>query len=122
MVLTIISGIYSLIVGIGIICLWTFLIVTKQVPEIKIEPIAIGFHIMVENLMAILSFASGIVLLIDLAWAPILFIFSMGLIVYSVINSSGYYAQRKEWPFIVMFGVILVASTVLVVLNILQLI
>jgi len=122
MILNIISGIYSLIVGVGIIGLWAMLIVTKQVPEMKTEPIAIGFHIVVENLMGILSVISGIILLLNLIWAPYLFIFAMGLVVYAVINSSGYYGEKKEWIFVGMFGVILILSTVLVILNILHLI
>ena len=97
------------------------LIVTKKVPEMKTEPIAIGFHIAVENLMGILSIVSGILLLLDLVWAPYLFIFAMGLVVYAVINSSGYYGEKKEWGFVIMFGSIFIISTVLIILFIFQL-
>ena len=90
MLLSIISGIYSLIIGVGIIGLWLMLIFTRQIPEIKTEPIAIGFHIVVESIMGILSVLSGIILLLDLTWGALLFILASGLVIYAVINSSGY--------------------------------
>ena len=117
-VLLIISGIYSIVIGIGIIGLWTMLYRTKQIPELTSEPVAIKFHLAAEITMGILSLISGIFLLIGLSWAPYFFILAMGLVIYAVINSSGYYGQRKQWSFVIMFGIILVASVSLVILNI----
>jgi len=90
----------------------------KQVPELKSEPVAIKFHITAEITMGILSLVSGIFLLIGLSWAPYFFILAMGLVIYAVINSSGYYGQRKQWSFVIMFGIILITSVILVILNI----
>ena len=118
-VLLMISGIYAIIIGIGIIGLWAMLLRTNQVPELKSEPVAIKFHITAEMTMGILSLLSGISLLIGLPWAPYFFIFAMGLIIYAVINSAGYYGQRKQWSFVIMFGIILIASVSLVILNLL---
>jgi hypothetical protein len=118
MLLSIISGIYSLIIGVGIIGLWLMLIITKQVPEMKTEPIAIGFHIIVENIMGFLAIVSGIILLLDLIYAPFVFVLSSGLVIYAVINSSGYYGERKQWSFVGMFGAILITSTILVIIQI----
>ena len=117
-VLLLISGIYAMIIGIGIIGLWTMLLLTKQVPELKTEPVAIKFHITAEMLMGILSLLSGIFLLIGLSWASYFFILAMGLVIYAVINSAGYYGQRKQWSFVIMFGIILIASVSLVIMNI----
>jgi hypothetical protein len=116
--LLIISGIYAIVIGIGIIGLWTMLYLTKQIPELKTEPIAIAFHITAEMVMGILSLLSGIFLLIGLPWAAHFFILAMGLIIYAVINSAGYYAQKNQWPFVIMFAIILIASICLVILNI----
>ena len=118
MVLLIISGIYAIVIGVGIIGLWTMLLQTKQVPELETEPVAIKFHVTAEMTMGILSLMSGIFLLIRLSWAQYFFILSQGLVIYAVINSAGYYAQRKQRSFVLMFGVILIASTILVILNI----
>jgi len=117
MVLSIISGIYAIVIGIGIIILWTMLLRTQQVPELKTEPVAIKFHITAEMTMGLLSLVSGIFLLIGLLWAPYFFILAMGLVIYAVINSAGYYGQRKQWAFVIMFGIILIASVSLAILN-----
>jgi hypothetical protein len=117
MVLLIISGIYAIIIGVGIIGLWLMLYLTNQIPELKTEPVAIKFHVTAEMTMGVLSLLSGIFLLVGLSWAPYFFILAMGLVIYAVINSAGYYGQRKQWLFVIMFGVILVASITLIILN-----
>ncbi len=119
MVLTLISGIYAIILGIGILGLWAMLLLTKQIPELETEPVAIGFHITAETIMGVISLLSGIFLLINLTWAIYPFIVAMGLVIYSVINSAGYYGQKKEWGFVIMFGTLLMFSITLVVLNLL---
>ena len=93
------------------------LYLTKQVPELKTEPVAITFHMIAEMIMGILSLLSGIFLLIGFSWAPYFFILAMGLVIYAVINSAGYYGQRKQWTIVIMFGIILIASVSLVILN-----
>ncbi|MBD3227219.1 MAG: hypothetical protein GF329_03440 [Candidatus Lokiarchaeota archaeon] len=118
MVLLIISGIYAIIIGIGIIGLWLMLLLTSQVSELKTEPIAIKFHIAAEMIMGALSLISGIILLIGLPSARLIFILAMGLIIYAVINSAGYYGQKKQWIFVIMFGIILIGSCSLIILNI----
>ena len=119
-VLLLISGIFAIIIGIGIIGLWTMLLLTKQIPELKTEPVAIAFHISAEMTMGILCLVSGIFLLIGFSWAPYFFILAMGLVIYAVVNSAGYYGQKKQWSFVIMFGVILIASVSLVILNLIS--
>ncbi|MFO7796212.1 MAG: hypothetical protein ACQERB_05525 [Promethearchaeati archaeon] len=119
-VLQIISGIYAIIIGIGIIGLWAMLLLTNQVPELKTQSIEIRFHITAEMSMGILSLLSGILLLIRLSWASTFFILAMGLVIYAVINSAGYYGQKKQWVFVLMFGIILFTSVSLVILNLLN--
>jgi len=118
MVISIISGIYAIIIGLGIIGLWLMLYLTNQIPELKTEPVAIKFHITAEMIMGILSLLSGIFLLVGLSWAPYFFILAMGLVIYAVINSAGYYGQKKQWSFVIIFGIILIASFSLVLFNI----
>ncbi|MCJ7648161.1 MAG: hypothetical protein MUP85_06080 [Candidatus Lokiarchaeota archaeon] len=40
----------------------------------------------------------------------------MGLVIYAVINSAGYYGQKNQWSLVIMFGIILIASASLVIL------
>ena len=108
------SGIYSIIVGIGIIGLWTMLILTGQVVELKSEPIRMILHLVAEFIMAILSLVSGTAILFDKTWGSLLFILSTGFILYIAIVSSGYYAQLSNWAFVIMFAVIALISVTLV--------
>jgi hypothetical protein len=41
LVISIISGIYAIAIGLGIIGLWLMLYLTNQIPELKTEPVAI---------------------------------------------------------------------------------
>jgi hypothetical protein len=94
MVLLIISGIFAIIIGVGIIGLWLMLYLTNQIPELETETVAIKFHITVEMTMGVLSLLSGIFHLIGFSWASYFFILAMGLVIYAVINSAGYYGQK----------------------------
>ena len=114
------SGIYSIFIGVAIIGLWIMLILKKEIPELKDEPITIYFHITAEMLMGLLATVSGILLIIDLPWAPLLFLISSGLCMYAVINSAGYYAQRKTWIFVILFAVIFSISTILSIVYIIK--
>ena len=116
MTILVISGIYAIVIGIGIIGLWLMLYRTKQIPELETEPIAIAFHMTAEMTMGILSLLSGIFLLIGLSWAPYFFILAMGLVIYAIVNSAGYYGQKKQRSIVIMFGIILITSVILVIL------
>ncbi|MBN2300065.1 MAG: hypothetical protein JXC31_02635 [Acholeplasmataceae bacterium] len=101
---------YMIIVGIGIIGLWIMLFATDQIPELETEPIAIAFHIFIEIAMGIISFIAGLSLLKNYKYQKELIIFANGMICYSVINSSGYYGDLKQYSMILMFFVILLFS------------
>jgi hypothetical protein len=49
-----IASIYSIIIGIAMICMWLVFIATNQVPEIKSTPIIVTYHLIAEFLTAIL--------------------------------------------------------------------
>ncbi|NPD90588.1 MAG: hypothetical protein HGN29_17895 [Asgard group archaeon] len=102
--------------------IWILLLVTKQVPEIKTAPVDITLHIIAEYITGFLSIISGILLLINIAWAGTLFIAAIGMVIYAVINAAGYYGQKKEWSFVIMFGTLLISAVILLILSILQII
>ncbi|MHA1126552.1 MAG: hypothetical protein ACTSO7_15890 [Candidatus Heimdallarchaeota archaeon] len=70
--------------------------------------------------MGLISVISGIIVLVDLPWGIYLFFISSGFCLYAVVNSAGYYAQRKTWFFVCMFAAIFTMTTVLCILNILN--
>ena len=108
-----IAGIYSVLMGCSIIILWVILLTSNQVPELNTEPASIYFHIAAELLMAVLLLICGISFLLGYKWSVRLFTFSTGLLVYSVINSSGYYANNGQISMVIVFMIILILTLVI---------
>jgi hypothetical protein len=98
-----IAAIYSIFIGIAMIGMWLFLISTNQVPEINTEPIRITYHLIGEFLTALLLFISGIGLITDRGWGFHVYLISMGMLIYTVIVSAGYYGQLGDMIMVGMF-------------------
>jgi len=110
------ASIYMLFVGCMIILLWIFLSSTNNVPEFESEAINISFHITAEIITAVLLLISGIGMLQNKRWSKNLSFISLGALLYTIINSSGYYAQRSEMQFLLMFGILLVLTLSIIIL------
>jgi len=40
----------------------------------------------------------------------------MGMLLHTVIVSSGYFAQKGQWPFVVLFAVVLILAVISIML------
>jgi hypothetical protein len=109
-------GIFSIIVGTGMIGQWSLSYATKQIPELTSEPIRIWFHIAGEMITAVLLVISGIGLLVHMSWAPSLFLVSAGMLIYTAIVSPGYFAQKGHWIWVLIFGVIITITVISIIL------
>ena len=101
------SAIYAITVGIGMLGQWAMSYLTQQIPELKTEPIRIGFHIMAEILTAMALILSGIGLLTAASWGENLFLVAMGMLFYTCVVSPGYFAQQGQWAWLVVFAVVI---------------
>ena len=101
---------YAIVVGLGMIGQWTFFLATKRVPELKTEPFRISFHLAAEFVTAIASIVSGVGLLCGASWSHWMYSLSMGMLLYTMIVSPGYFAQKREWPMVGMFGLLFVLA------------
>ncbi len=99
-----IASIYSIIAGISMIVMWVVFIVTNQVPEINTAPIKISYHLIAEFLTAILLLIGGFGLLTKRKWGFHLYLISMGMLLYAVIASAGYYANLGDMIMAGMFS------------------
>ena len=106
------AALFAVIVGVLIFGQWAFFLATKQVPELKTEPTRIRFHIVDEFITAGLLIAAGIGLLAESDIAAKLYPVAIGMLVYTVIVSAGYFAQKRVWPIVGMFAMILVLALV----------
>lgn len=107
-------AVFAIIVGAGMIGQWIVSYATKQIPELQDEPIRIWFHIAGEMATATLLVVSGVGLLSVKPWAPTVFLVSMGMLFYTAIVSSGYFAQKGQWVWILIFCILIALAAVAV--------
>ena len=105
---------YGIIIGVGMIAQWSFAIVSGGVPEFQTAPWAIAFHLAAELATALVLILGGIALLLSAAWGRPALLVGLGMVIYSVIASPGYFAQLGQWPMVVMFAVVLIGALVCV--------
>lgn len=116
------AAVYAIVIGVAMIAQWTVTIVKGQVPTPEQDPVAgrgfwdMMFHWAAEFLTAMALVVAGVALLADWGWALPLYLVAMGMLLYSLINSPGYFAQLRQWPMVAVFGVMLVLALVSLVL------
>ncbi len=108
-------AIYSLLTGILMIGFWVFALLRKLVPPEE-KPWSITFHVFAEVSTAFLLIVSGAGLWVGNDLARTLSPVALGLLLYAVINSPGYYAQRNNLPMVAMFGVLITLTVVAIAL------
>lgn len=111
-----ILGLYSIAVGIAVLLMWAIMLSFRQLPEGKIE---LTFHLASEFLMAAMCLLGGLLLLNKKPAAKTINTLGLGLLLYSVLNASGYYAERNEFSMVVMFSVLTVMTAIAIALTLL---
>jgi hypothetical protein len=86
------------------------------VPELVTEPLRIRFHLAAEFATALALLVGGLALLTGQAWGRWVYLLAMGMLLYTVIVSPGYFAQRGQWAFVGMFAVVLLVALVSIAL------
>jgi hypothetical protein len=104
------ASLYAILVGIGMIGQWSVSLATGRVPELKSEPFRIAFHLAGEFLTAVALIAAGLGLWMGAPWGRAAYLVAGGMLLYTVVVSPGYFAQRREWPMVGVFGVLLVLA------------
>jgi hypothetical protein len=97
------ESIFAVIVGSSIIIMWSFLIITGQVPEYEYKPIETLFSITADNITAILVIIGGIGVYKKKSWGNKLYLVSMGALFYSLMIAIGYYSQLKQYIMLALF-------------------
>ena len=103
---------YAIVVGLLILGQWVLFLITRQVPELKTERVRVLFHIADEFLTAALLIASGVGLLAQQSWAVAIYPVAMGMLLYTIIVSSGYFVQKHVWPIVGMFAALLILNVI----------
>jgi len=113
-----IAAIYSIFVGIFMIGMWAAFLGTGQVPELNSKPIEITYHLIAEVLTAFALLIGGFGLLTNSKWDFQTYLVSMGMLLYTVIVSAGYFGQRENWVMVGMFTTFTILTATIIGLNI----
>lgn len=99
-----IAAIYSLVMGSGIILAWLYLLFNNLVPELEINPIELYMHLTAEFITAIFLFISGILMYEHIKGGVFLYLTSMGMLFYTLIQTPGYFLSiGQKVPAILFF-------------------
>jgi peptidoglycan/LPS O-acetylase OafA/YrhL len=110
------AAVFALVVGVGMIGQWILFLATGQVPELETEPLRIRFHLAAEFTTALALFVGGLALLTDQPWGRWFYLLAAGMLLYTVIVSPGYFAEKGQWAFVGMFAVVLLLALVSIIL------
>jgi len=89
-----------------------FFYITGNIPELQTSPVSIVFHITIEMITAVLLILISILLRNPSQTIKYISVFVQGMLAYTVINSSGYFAQSGDWAFLLMFTALLIFAVV----------
>jgi len=103
---------FAILVGISMIGIWTMLLFTSQVPELVTSPFSIAFHLVAEFVNAFFLIVGGVMLYRKHRLGEKIYLVSLGMLLYNVINSSGYYIQSGDWSFVTMFAVLFALAVI----------
>jgi hypothetical protein len=111
-------AVVELVIGVGVIGLWTTLLLAGKVPEIPAGDRAIYFHIAAEYVLGVALAVSGLLLLLvgDDPWIRVPAAAAVGGMIYSTINSPGYYARQGKWGPVVGFAGLTLLGVALVLI------
>jgi hypothetical protein len=106
------SACFTIVVGLLMMGMWSMLVLTDQVPYLDTPQLEIKLHIFTEMLTAGMLILGGVSVL--RGWGKLfdLHYVSQGMLIYAIINSSGYYIDLSETAMAAMFSVMLLGVLV----------
>lgn len=85
---------------------WIFFLSTGNVPELETAPLEIAFHLSAELITALALILAFLLIHRKQRAARLVAAAAQGMLIYTVINSAGYFAQGGEWPLVAVFGML----------------
>ena len=109
------AAIFSIFVGVSMIGMWLMFYFTNSIPELATEPARITMHLAAEFVTAITLILGGWGLIKLKTWGEQLYLLATGALIYTMIQSPGYFLQTGESGFVVMFAVLMILALVILV-------
>lgn len=93
--------------------MWMMFYLTGSIPELVSEPARITMHLLAEFVTAGTLIIAGWGLLKSKAWGVDLYLLATGALIYTLIQSPGYFVQNGEMGFVVMFAVLIILALII---------
>ncbi|MCF8227032.1 MAG: hypothetical protein K9J30_14235 [Bacteroidales bacterium] len=110
-------GFYSVFLGLSVFAMWFQILMNETIPEGRTE---MSFHLFSEFLMALLCLVSGFLLIGHKSKGRITNAAAHAMVVYSLINAIGYYAERDEKSIVPVFIVLCILSLLILASHLLH--
>ncbi len=104
------AAVFSMVVGISMILMWMMFYFTGSIPELESEPARIAMHLLAEFATALALIIAGWGLLKAKTWGVNIYLLATGALLYTMIQSPGYFVQSGEAGFVVMFVVLIILA------------
>ncbi len=104
------AAVFSIVVGISMILMWMMFYLTGSIPELESEPARIAMHLLAEFATALALIIAGWGLLKAKTWGVNIYLLATGALLYTMIQSPGYFVQSGETGFVVMFSVLIILA------------
>jgi hypothetical protein len=106
-------SVYSVTMGVAMFVFWSVAWANGSIPELLLKPWEMVMHLTAEFTTAVLLIISGLAMLLGAQWALRVNVFASGMLVYSLIQTPGYYLERNAMIFVLMFAVSFLISVLL---------
>lgn len=107
------AAVYSIVVGVSMTAMWIMFYVTGSIPELITEPARILLHITAEIVTAVVLIIAGSGLLTGKTWGYEVYLVATGALLYTMIQSPGYFLHFGQASFVGMFIVLIILSVFL---------
>jgi hypothetical protein len=104
------GGVYALVVGITMIVWWSSALLGGQMPEMETAPLTALMHVSAELLTGVLLIVGAYGLLRKRRWGQTVHLVSLGMLLYAVVQASGYYAQQGNVALVGLFATFAILS------------
>ncbi len=109
------AAVYSIVVGVSLIAMWIIFYVTGSIPELTTEPARILMHITAEIVTAAALIIAGSGLLAGKTWGYEVYLVATGALLYTMIQSPGYFLHIGQAGFVGMFFVLFILTAFLLI-------
>lgn len=107
--------IYAVSISLCVIAYWLLSLISGNFDE---GSISISFHIFSEFIMAAVTLAGGILILMGKKAGGPLTIAGMSMLIYSVLNAAGYFGQKEDHILMAVFIFLLIPSGIVLIWHI----